>query len=292
MNEIYSLSKIKTNSGLEIIKEYNSDCGYYDIVIKEGDNIIYYNMLTETKLKIYDEFIKFRLDLLLQNHGKLQNPFNMFELGRRMYRVCDWENRDHRKLVVDCEPIDYDVEEPIRIDLLLDSTLYDLFTYKPNTLVYRFNHFYLNGIDLGHYLEVIHSLGFKTTDINVDFGTNVDKLAMSISRIVGYDIIGFVGEGCDCVFEKKKKTNDLFINEGLIAIESMIKKELTEKIASDLESNICGDQKGTITINSGTAPLSGLDMKELTKIISENLKGNNFRLYGTSPKEENKKPRK
>lgn len=269
MRERYLLNHIETSEGLEITKEYNDDTRRYRIIIQENGNKIYANNLTESQNRIYGEFIKARLDVLLQEHGKLSKPFCMFEMGNRMYSVCDWENRDHRELKVECVPLGYEVDNSRTVDLLLDSTLWDVFPYEPNTLVYRFGHFFINGLDLGYYLDVITDLGFRIEDVDVDCGRNMDKFTSSLSRLIGFDIFRFVGESCDCCFERRLED----FNEVIKKLEN----EVIKKLESDMESNVCGDPRGPISTNASINPLNSLDAKELTKIISENLKRVDFR---------------
>lgn len=132
-----------------------------DMEVSEHGVVLYKNKISRTKKMMYEKFIEARLDILLQDCGKLHTPYVMFELGGMMWRCDDLDRADYRSLKRAASPLFYTTEESRTIDLIFDSTLYDFFPYEKDSLVYMFDKFWMNGECLGSMDLLKWKLGFK-----------------------------------------------------------------------------------------------------------------------------------
>lgn len=132
-----------------------------DMEVSEYGVVLYKDKISQTKKIMYEKFIEARLDILLQDCGKLHTPYVMFELGDMMWRCDDLDRADYRSLKRAASPLFYTTEESRTIDLIFDSTLHDFFPYEKDSLVYRFDKFWMNGECLGSMDLLKWKLGFK-----------------------------------------------------------------------------------------------------------------------------------
>lgn len=158
----------------EVTNKYRKE-PFFRVTVKYKSDVIYNEDFSAKEWAIYNHFIKERAYILLQDCGKLHDEYVMAEIAGRMYKLDDLDYVDnHRKLVRMFRPCDYKVEEGHKIDLLIGCTLYDMFTYPKNCLVYKFKNFYLNGIKLGG-MELIKDIGIRESDLHYGIPSKVKE---------------------------------------------------------------------------------------------------------------------
>lgn len=171
-------------------------------VIDNDGSVIYNEKYYEHEYNIYKEYIDKRVEILLQDCGKLHKPYIMFEVGNRMYRLDDLDYTDnHRNLVRCALPIDYYEDDSIKFDLMLTGGLYDFFTYQEDILVYRFGSFYLNGELVGAYEDINKEYDLSTIDLDFAYGKNFDDFIKYIEDRQEVKLKGYRSIHCDCDFE-------------------------------------------------------------------------------------------
>lgn len=161
--------------------------------------ILYRNTIPERDFKMYNIFIKERLNLLLQDCGKLDKPYVMFELGGMMWGLDD--DKDHRMLTRSAFPLFYKTEESVLIDFIFDSTLHDLFTYEKDILVFRFDKVFINGRVIDTYESFTKHTGITTDKLYIISRSIEFKLKRYVVDKIGSDLKGVVTEDSQCWFD-------------------------------------------------------------------------------------------
>ena len=117
----------------------------------------------------------------------------MFELGGMMWRVDDLDYIDNfRELKRGASPLLYSIEEPITIDLIFDSTMYDFFPYEKNVLVYKYGLFFINGKNYGALKSVCSQFNITESDLDNHNTSNLTGLFKYISYLEGCALSGYV----------------------------------------------------------------------------------------------------
>lgn len=164
------------------------------VEVFEHGKKLYGNIFSTSMYEMYEDYIKARANLLLMDCGKLHSDHCMVEFGNRMYAVDTGEY--HRSLRRSITPMDYDIaDDGHMVDLLIDSTLHDYFTYPKDVLVYKFENFYLNGKLLGKAKHMEF-----TWDVDLDFAYNIQSVVKNIEEIYDVQLKGYVSNFSDCMF--------------------------------------------------------------------------------------------
>lgn len=182
-----------------------------DIRVKviEDNKVLYREDMDVHEYSMYSSYIKKRLKLLLDDSYKLSNDYVMFECGDRMYALADLDYCDnHRKLKRQVIPLGYTVEDSRTFDILLDSTLYDMFTYPKDALVYKFDRFYLNGKELYSIDDIEasdpsrHLVGsVRDIDFDYAYGKDFDAFIKFVEHKEGVKLKEFHSTNAQCYFD-------------------------------------------------------------------------------------------
>lgn len=178
-----------------------NDAIRYEVKIIDDSKLIYKEVYTEKEYRIYREYIQERVELLLQDCGKLHNPYVMFEVGNRMYQLDDLSyTENHRELTRCAMPIDYYEDENIKFDLVKTGDLYDFFTYEKDVLVYRFGNFYLNGELICSREDV--SEEYYDIDFDIAYGKKFDSFIKGLELQKDIKLRGYISTHSDCSFSE------------------------------------------------------------------------------------------
>lgn len=171
---------------------YKLEGNMYELTITEFGKVLYRDKFNYWKKAAYEKLIDARLEVLLQDCGKLHTPYVMFELGGMMWRCDDVEWNDYRSLTRCASPLFYTTEESRTVDLLFDSTLYDFFPYEKDSLVYKFDRFWMNGECLGTLEDLKDKVEIKKSNLTYLYGNEVKEIKEYFEDLKDVTITSFI----------------------------------------------------------------------------------------------------